>query len=315
MMNLSISFIIPAFNEEEYIQKTIQDIKINCPNINFEIYVSDNGSADSTVQLLEQLVVPFSVSPNVTISKLRNLGVKETIGEILVFIDADVSLTPEWKKNMLVIIDELKAFPLNVTGSRCLPPPDNNWFNKYWFKRLAEYDAPYVNSGHMITTRTLFDKIGGFDEALKTAEDYDFCMRAKAAGAEVKNNPDLPVIHWGYPQKIKDFIRRERWHGRQDFANLKSLLASKVALAAAFSLVLFVFSLLGSFYFQQPAFLLGYSVVMFSVSVFLTIIKFSIRPFSSLFQTSAIFFLYLWGRSFSLVDRLLGKTLQRGRES
>jgi ribosomal protein L37E len=195
--------------------------------------------------------------------------------------------------------------PNTITGSRVLPTDKTTWLNKYWFMKLLDYEAPYINSGHLITTKILFEKIAGFDESLVTAEDYDFCMRGKRAGARLFNDKQIPVLHCGYPKTIKDFIRRERWHGRQDFQTVSSFLKSKVALIAALNLILFGL-VVALFVFYQDILAVGlYIAVMGVVCVFLSFFKFgSMRP-TALMNTASIFFIYIWGRSLAFVDRLL----------
>jgi ribosomal protein L37E len=144
--------------------------------------------------------------------------------------------------------------------------------------KLLDYKAHYINSGHLIAAKIIFEKIAGFDESLIISE-YHFCMRGKRAGARLFNDKQIPVLHCGYPKTIKDFIRRERWHGRQDFQTVSSFLKSKVALIAALNLFLFGLAL-ALFVFYQNILAVGlYIAVMGVVCVFLSVFKFgSMRP-------------------------------------
>lgn len=306
-MNPVVSIIIPAYNEEDCITATLQAIRDNPPHDHYEVLVVDNGSTDRTPVLVKEAGVRLISHPEGTIASVRNCGVAASRGEILVFLDADVLVTAQWAKSMVSVVDTLIKQPLLVTGSRCLPPNDGNWFNRYWFSRLAEYEAPYINSGHLVTSRKLFDLIQGFSEHLKTAEDYDFCMKAKAAGAELKNNPDLPVIHTGYPRTLLTFIKRERWHGREDFETWNSFSESKVGWAAAFNLVLFFLSVSCSTITMALWPVLIFFAVMFLVSLLLTVYKFRPIKLAGLVPAAVVFFIYLCGRSLAIVDRLLGR--------
>ncbi len=302
-----VSIIIPAYNEEECITVTLQAIRDFPPHNHYEVLVIDNGSTDRTSVLVEMAGVRLISHPEGTIASVRNRGVAEACGEILVFLDADVLVTAQWADSMMSVIAILIEQPLLVTGSRCLPFNDGNWFNRYWFARLAEYEAPYINSGHLITSRKLFDQIQGFSEHLKTAEDYDFCMKAKATGAELINNPDLPVIHTGYPRTLAAFIRRERWHGREDFETWVSFFESKVGWAAAFNLILLLLVAGYSVMTMSLWPVLLFFIVMFIVSLLLTLYKFRAIKLAGLIQTTTVFFIYLCGRSLAIVDRLLGR--------
>ena len=302
--NIPVSIVIPAFNEEVHIANTINALKKFAPP-NSEIIVVDNASKDATPMIAEQLCATVIIKMNTTIAGLRNAGVDISKGEILIFIDADVTVTKEWgeffKSNTLT---RLINQPNQITGSRCLAPPNDELLNKHWFSLLTSYDAPYINSGHLITTKTLFNQINGFSAELKTAEDYDFCMKAKHIGALIQNEPMLPVYHYGYPDNLRDFIRRERWHGKEDFQTWQSFVSSKVALAATGNLVLGALSLSCSLINLSLSYVLLYFLVMFIISLVLTIYKFDRTKVTSLVKTSFIFYLYLCGRSLSLIDRL-----------
>jgi len=298
-----VSVIIPALDEEEYIAEILQAVYRYPPAENYEVIVVDNGSTDCTPALAKENGAKLVKHTEATIASVRNYGVSVSCGQILIFLDADVLVTEKWAKTMPAVIDELVKKPMIFTGSRHLPQNNDDWLNRHWFARLVHYDAPYINSGHLIVTRILFDKINGFSEHLKTAEDYDFCMRAKKAGALMKNNINLPVIHLGYPKTIKCFIKRERWHGREDFETLSSFLESKVGWLAAFNLLLFVTAIFSVIMTVSLYPLTSYFIMMFIVSIILTIYKFKFSDGSSLLPTAVIFYIYLCGRSLALIDR------------
>lgn len=302
--NHSISIIIPAFNEETHIENTISAIKEHAPQ-DTEIIIIDNGSTDKTPDIAKRLEASVIKEPDLSIAGLRNAGVKISSGNILIFIDADVTVTQEWGEHLRKhTLDTLCTNPLQVTGSRCLAPKDGKWLNTHWFNLLTSYDAPYVNSGHLITTRTLFNKIEGFSAELKTAEDYDFCMKAKHVNATVHNSTNLPVYHYGYPETISGFINRERWHGKEDFQSWNSFIVSKVGIAAAGNCFLAISALVLCLFNLSLSPLITYAMLMLCVSVLLTLYKFDRTHVISLVKTSCIFYLYLCGRSLALIDRL-----------
>ena len=78
--------------------------------------------------------------------------------------------------------------------------------------------------------RDVFEALGGFDERLETDEDFDFCVRLKAAGGVLFVELPLTVEHYGFPRTWPEFFRRERWHARGDAAALRNFLASRVAI-------------------------------------------------------------------------------------
>jgi len=305
-----ISFIIPAFNEESVIGKTISAIHQYQPDISYEIIVADNGSTDRTMEIASALGCLVASHPNQTISSLRNRGRELASGQVLVFIDADILLTKTWQENIGETLAFLQETPLFVTGSRCLPTEDTAWLNRFWLGRLKDYDASYVNSGHMITTLELFDRVGGFDESLRTAEDFDFCTRAMQKGAVVQNNKSVPVIHLGYPKNISDFVKRERWHGRQDFKSMSSIWKSRVAHIVLLQLAMLLFFIL-----LAPIdvfYLLLYPIALGSSLAALSFLKFGFSSTTCLINTSVIFGFYILGRTLALFDRIFSNLESSG---
>ncbi len=86
------SIIIPTLNEENIIDKAINQFLSVKNKYNIEIIVSDSGSSDQTVSIAKSIsdkVVVYK-NDNCNISKVRNLGAEYAKNEILVFLDADI---------------------------------------------------------------------------------------------------------------------------------------------------------------------------------------------------------------------------------
>ncbi|GAF90754.1 unnamed protein product, partial [marine sediment metagenome] len=98
----NITVIIPAKNEENYIDKCIEGIKAIDFNKNqMEIIVVDNGSKDRTINIASNSGAKVIEVQDVTIGELRNYGAKVAKGEILAFLDADCIPHKKWLKNAL----------------------------------------------------------------------------------------------------------------------------------------------------------------------------------------------------------------------
>lgn len=171
-----ISVIIPALNEEKYLPILLSQIKKqgfkDC-----EIIVADGGSQDKTVEIAKSF--SCKVIKGGTTAQGRNAGAKEAKGEILVFLDADNLYLPdgffekiveEFKKRNLGVA----TFPLMVKG--------NFWDRliyrvyNFWVK-LTQNFLPHA-CNVIVVKKEVFEKVGGFDEKIKIAEDHWFARQA-----------------------------------------------------------------------------------------------------------------------------------------
>ena len=307
-MPSNISFIIPAYNEEKYISDCIYSIiKYTPSHYLYDISVIDNGSYDNTVKIANSLKVKVINLPLATVAEMRNIGVKNSKGDILIFLDADVNITKEWGENICKTIEQLNIKPFTITGSKCGFPPDLSWIEKYWFKPLLNGHVNYINSGHMITTRKLFNILNGFSSHLATGEDYDFSIRGKKIGAEINNNPSLAVIHYGYPKTILQFINREMWHGVGDMQSFNTLFSSKVALLSltfTASHILLLFSLI---YFNSIFISFIFTALIVSIPIISSFKKYAPYGIKYIAINSFIFYFYFISRTLSLFKPITKK--------
>lgn len=98
-MNKQISIIIPAYNEEKYIEKCLDSIYRQTVRP-LDVIVVDDGSTDSTSRIAEQLEAVVYKIIHQGPGRAKNFGASKAKGEILVFIDADMQLDKNFIKNI-----------------------------------------------------------------------------------------------------------------------------------------------------------------------------------------------------------------------
>lgn len=299
-----LSIIIPCFNEEGTISSTIRSILDIAADLGmpYEIILVDNGSTDRSAEIAKEMGAIVVFSNANTVSRVRNEGVLHARGNIFLFLDADVVLGKLWLDGFHKIVNSLINERV-IIGSHCSVPKDIKGIFRGWYERIENNSSDtHVGTGHMLVSSELFSQVGGFDAGLISGEDYDFCKRAEYLDCKIIVEPKLVAYHMGYPEKIKDFIRRECWHGNGDVGNLSRIWSSKVAVAALIfgvlhiSLFFFLFASLEIFVYNILAIILFcYLVVLYKFRV--------LKIFPAINLLPATYF-YLLGRLSSFFRRL-----------
>ena len=307
-----LSFIIPAYNEEKYIGKTISKIKEYVPSrYRYEIIVVDHGSTDKTEEIAIKMGAKVISRNDGTIASLRNCGANIANGDIFIFLDSDVSLTQQWGDNIAPVVQSLNEGARLLTGSWYTISEDPNWIEKYWFEPLQKINNTHINSGHMIISRSQFFELGGFDDKLETGEDYDISMRAKTLNIQVIDNHDLMVIHEGYPNGLWEFMLREYWHGKGDVLNIRSVLRSKVALLSFIFMLLHLMLLLilASMTGMQLAYACIFCIILICfISAF---IKYRHETLKVLCVNTVLYYFYFTSRAATLLMRIINIGIQK----
>jgi glycosyltransferase involved in cell wall biosynthesis len=172
-----ISIIIPTLNEEEFLPILLKCIKEQTFQ-DFEVIVADAGSKDKTREIAE------SFNAKVVDGGLpgpgRNRGAAVATGDFYFFFDADVILKPDFLEKAL---SEMNERFLDLATCEFLPDSDLR-LDKVMFRaanltvKVNQYLNPRAAGFCIFITKRLFQRIGGFDEAVKLAEDHDLVTRA-----------------------------------------------------------------------------------------------------------------------------------------
>jgi len=209
-----LSFIVPAYDEERLIARTLASLfeagaALGEP---FEVVVADDASADRTPAIAREhgaRVVPVR---HRQIAATRNAGARAAGGEWLVFVDADTAVTPA------VVRGALEAMHAGAAGGGSAFQFDGRvpLYGRI-LQRVAIplYRALGLASGcFLFCTRRAFEAVGGFDERLFAGEELAMSRALRRAGRFVVLRE--PVTTSG---------RRLRTHSARELLGLLTRLA------------------------------------------------------------------------------------------
>lgn len=218
---MDFSVIIPVKNQEVYLPRCLDSLArlLVWPG-GFEVLVIDNGSTDRTEAIARQQGARVFVCPELTIAGLRNFGAAQAQGQVLVFLDADCTVAPDWLQAASKWLDDEGVC---CFGGPPEVPEDGTWVQKAWalvrVKRQTVEEVEWLESMNMFVRREIFGRVQGFDERLATCEDYDLSLRLKAHGRLVADRR-IRAIHHGEAATLGQFFRKERWRGMSNLAGL-----------------------------------------------------------------------------------------------
>ncbi len=186
---MTISVVVPAYNEEKYIGACLQSLLENAPNAFLEIIVVDNASTDGTARVAKQFpgvrVVP---EPKKGLTQARQRGLLEAQGTHIAYLDADTRLSPSWLRTVR------KNFAANPNLVALSGPYDYDdlpvWQRTlvlaYWqfLAMPASWITGYVLvGGNFIARKDSLREIGGFDTTIAFyGEDTNIARRLHAIG-------------------------------------------------------------------------------------------------------------------------------------
>lgn len=189
------------------------------------ILVIDDASTDDTLTLVRERRDPrieiIEMAENVGPAEARNRALSRVTTDCFWIVDADCVPRPDC---LAILCGALSADPtIGIVGG---PNPQNprtvtyaaaafDFSNRYLVDPAAPpTDVPYVVGANMLVRRAVVEQIGDYDPALRIAEDFDLCVRARQAGWRVVFEPRAVSEHRHPRTSVAAYLRYQYKIGR-----------------------------------------------------------------------------------------------------
>lgn len=189
-----ISIIIPSYNSSPFIKRTITSV-LKQSYQNWELLIVDDCSTDNTTQIVENFI---NNDKRIRLIRMnhnsggpaapKNIGIKNASSDYIAFLDHDDEWLQEKLKKQITLFrkgDDSLAF----VGCKAILSQSDGKIN---FHDVAFYRGNIfknilcnlfiLSSTGIIVRKKVFNKIGMFDESLKSADDFDMWLRIAQAG-------------------------------------------------------------------------------------------------------------------------------------
>ena len=215
------SVIVCSYNGGKTLDRCLQSLKdINYPN--YEVVLVDDGSKDNTQEIaVRHPWIKNIRQENKGLSYARNVGARESTGDVIVYTDSDCMADPDW---LYYLIGTLLSGDFAGVGGPNISPPAENWVQACVAAApggpshvlLTDVVAEHIPGCNMAFHRWAFNSVGGFDpEYRKAGDDVDFCWRLQQGGGVIAFSP--AAIVWHYRRfTLQAFRKQQEGYGEAE---------------------------------------------------------------------------------------------------
>lgn len=258
---MKISVIIPAYNEEKVIKECLKSLSRQTYK-EMEVIVVDDGSTDGTKSKIRNKKLKLHIK-NLKILEqghkgpgtARNLGARQARGEILVFVDADMTFEPDFIKKLVKPILDGKTKG-TFSKEEYLLNKENIWARLWNLNqglppdRMHPPNHPDTQKVFRAILKTELDKVGGFNEKAGYTDDWSL---SEKLGVEAVSVPGAIFYHRN-PSSLKEVFIQSKWMAKRKYKlGIIGVVFSLLRTSLPTSFLIGVFRTFG---FQSPRFLM-----------------------------------------------------------
>jgi glycosyltransferase involved in cell wall biosynthesis len=205
----TISFVVPSYNSARTITSCVLSLR-NQTYADVEILVVDNHSKDDTVARALAAGADQVITAGPERCAQRNRGARDSWGDIVVFIDSDMVMEPGLAAELVSTFEthpELGALII----------PERSFGDGFWTRCRVLEKSLYVGNESVEAARAfrreVFEAVGGWNENLTAAEDWDLDDRIRAHGVTV-GRVDTFIWHDEGKLRLRGTFGKKRYYGQ-----------------------------------------------------------------------------------------------------
>lgn len=220
-MSISASVIVPTHSRPAAILETVEHCLESARGCGAEVVVVDDGSTPP-VSLPQIDGLRITRTAGVERSRARNIGACAALGGVLIFVDDDITVGPDFVAQHLHASrefgDVISVGKVSLPGGWAGTP-----FGRFRLTiEVPSQDRPrgfvaeqnFCTAANMSIRRQTFLSLGGFDPAVLSSEDQDLALRFSALGGRIVYLPEAEVIHRDAVADMAAYGRRHEWGAR-----------------------------------------------------------------------------------------------------
>jgi len=204
-----VSVVIPTYNRLPILKEAVDSVLAQDFE-DMELIVVDDGSTDGTAEEMKRhggRVKLIEDSENRGVSAARNRGILHARGKYIAFLDSDDLWVKGKLKIQVAFLDDNPHYPLCYTdeiwirkGKRVNPMLKHAKYSGWIFEKCLPLCM--ISPSSVMIKKSVFSKVGLFDEALPVCEDYDFWLRVSARFPIFFINRRLIIKRGGHPDQL-----------------------------------------------------------------------------------------------------------------
>jgi len=262
--NPSVTVIVPVKNGEQTIQPLLESLqKLDYDPKKVEVVVVDGNSEDKTREIVKKYPVKLVIEDKKGINLARNMGIKNSNGEIIAFTDSDCIVPSNW---ITKIVENFKDPQVSCVGGSAIAL-DNDFVSQYAdnsivrlmpvFKKREELKQVKPFFGHpagcnMAFRRKAVEEVGFFDEQIQYGfDEVEFADRICRAGYTMVLDPEVSVWH-KHRSTFGEFLKQNFQYGKgSGIVFKKKLMADSVSKWTFLAIIGFItwLTIVGTFTF------------------------------------------------------------------